>query len=104
MVQGVEWALNWLKYVEEKTGIKPLIYCSEWYAKNLKRIYENGNGLWIARYPGMSFVNAGKKPSTGVYPYFAFWQYNDKDGDKSIDVDFFNGKRKQFEAYAKKRW
>lgn len=97
--QGVEWALNWLRYVEQQTGIKPMIYCSEWYCKNLKRIYENGNGLWIARYPGMNFVNSGKKPSTGVYPFFAMWQYNDKDGNKEIDVDFFNGKRKQFEAY-----
>ena len=101
--QGIEWALNWLRYVEQQTGIKPLIYCSEWYCKNLKRVYENGNGLWIARYPGAKFINAGKKPDTGAYPFFAIWQYNDKDGDLEIDVDFFNGKAKQFEAYMKVR-
>ena len=77
----LQWALEFLKYVEYKYGHKPLIYTGSWYSKNLKPIYENGNKLWLAHW------TTAKQPKFQVYKEYTIWQYTSKPYDK----DIFNG-------------
>lgn len=84
----IKWALEWLRYVEKVFNKKPLIYCSSWYTKNLKPIYENGNGLWVAHY-------TKNKPKIQTYPFYTIWQYSSDPYDKNI----FNGSIEQFKKY-----
>ena len=85
----IQWAVDWLKYVENAYGKKPLIYCSSWYTKKLKPVYENGNGLWVAHY------TKAKKPTVYTYPFYAMWQYSSDPYDKNI----FNGNLSQWLKY-----
>ena len=89
LIYDIQWAVDWLKYVEQQYGKKPLIYCSSWYTKNLKPVYENGNGLWVAHY------TKGKKPTVHTYPFYAIWQYTSEPYDK----DIFNGSLSQWLKY-----
>ena len=84
----ITWAVQWLDYVYKETGVKPLIYCSSGYTKKLKPVYEKDYGLWVAHW------NVDK-PNTGVYPFYAIWQYT----SKPFDHDYFNGDREQFKKY-----
>ena len=89
VTQPIEWALDWCKEIEKYYGKKPLIYCSSWYTKKLRLLYENNIGLWVAHH------TKKEKPTIYTYPYYAMWQYS----STPLDKDIFNGTRKQFEAY-----
>lgn len=88
---NISWAKKWMDYVYEQTGVRPLIYCSGSYTKNLKPLLNANYGLWVAHY------NVSK-PTTGVYPTYALWQYT----SKPLDMNYFNGTATQFKAYCKK--
>lgn len=88
----ITWALNWLNYVYDSTGVRPVIYCQSSYTSKLKPILDNNYGLWVAQWNSKI-----SKPNTGVYPYYALWQY----ADKPIDLDYFNGNEKQWKAYCR---
>ena len=46
------WCKSWLDYVYQKTGVRPLLYCSQSVAYKFNNI---GNyGLWIAQYADMN--------------------------------------------------
>ncbi len=87
----LEWALTWLNEVEEALRITPLFYCQASYTPLIKRIYENGNGLWVAHY-----TNANK-PRIGAYPFWTIWQYSSRKYDK----DYFNGNVSQYIKYCR---
>jgi GH25 family lysozyme M1 (1,4-beta-N-acetylmuramidase) len=91
--QPIEWALEWMQYVEKVYGKKPLIYCSSWYTKKLKPLLENNNGLWVAHYTNK------KQPTVYIYPTYALWQYSSEPYDK----DVFNGTRKQWLKYTERK-
>ena len=91
--QPIEWALEWMQYVEKVYGKKPLIYCSSWYTKKLKPLLENNNGLWVAHYTNK------KQPTVYTYPTYAIWQYSSEPYDK----DVFNGTRKQWLKYTERK-
>ena len=93
VTQPIEWALEWCKEVEKIYGKKPLIYCSSWYTKKIRLLKENDIGLWVAHY------TSKEKPTVYVYDFWAMWQYSSNPYDK----DIFNGTRKQFLAYCKRR-
>ena len=88
---NIKWAIEWLDYVFEKTGVRPLIYCQGSYTKNLKAVLEKNYGLWVAHYKAST-------PTTGVYPTYAIWQYT----STPFDLDYFNGTEEQFRKYCKK--
>lgn len=77
----IQWAVDWLNYVEKRFGHKPLIYTSSWYTKKLKPVLDNNNGLWVAHY------TKAKKPTVHTYPTYTIWQYSSEPYDK----DIFNG-------------
>lgn len=87
------WSLEWLKLVENATGVKPVIYISASYTDKLKKILDNDNGLWVANWNT-------KEPKTGVYPFWALWQYAIID---HIDRDMFNGTKEQYLKYCKRK-
>lgn len=91
--QPIEWALEWMQYVEKVYGKKPLIYCSSWYTKKLKLLLENNNGLWVAHYTNK------KEPTVYTYPTYAMWQYSSEPYYK----DLFNGTRKQWIKYTERK-
>lgn len=91
--QPIEWALDWMKFVEKEYGKKPLIYCSSWYTKKCRLLLENNNGLWVAHYTNK------KTPTVYTYPTYAMWQYTSEPYDK----DVFNGNAKQWDKYVSRR-
>ena len=88
---NINWALRWLRRVFEKTGVRPLIYCSASVTTKLKPILEEDYGLWVAHY-GVT------KPKVSVYPFYAIWQYT----SSPIDKDLFNGTAETFKKYCRK--
>ena len=50
----LEWCLKWCRYVQKKTGIKPLIYVQK---SAMDAVKKSGYGLWIAQYP--DYVETG---------------------------------------------
>lgn len=85
----VTWALKWLDFVQNKTGVKPLFYCQGSYTPKIGIIRNAGYGLYVANYKAL-------KPKIGVYPYYAIWQYT----SSPIDRDYFNGSREAWLKYA----
>ena len=60
------WCKSWLDYVYQKTGVRPLLYCSQSVAYRFSNI---GNyGLWIAQYADMNATGYQDKPwNEGAY-------------------------------------
>lgn len=86
----ITWAKEWLDEVYRLTGVRPLIYCSASYAKNLQLILDGNYGLWVAHWD-VSVDDV----ITGVYPTWAFWQYQ----GSPLDLNLFNGTEEQFRKY-----
>lgn len=45
-----QYAISWLKYVEQKTGIKPFIYMSKSVARQYSKIWDASFPFWCAQY------------------------------------------------------
>ena len=88
----IDWAVKWLDYVYEKTGVKPLFYCQASYTDMIKKIIDKDYGLWVAHY-GTS------KPYIGVYPFYAMWQYT----SSKLDYNRFNGNKEVWKKYCEVR-
>lgn len=86
----IEWAIDWLDYVYKKTGVKPLLYVQGSQTPYLQKVLNRDYGLWVAHY-------GVKKPNTGVYPFYAMWQYT----DKPVDKNYFNGDETTWTKYCK---
>lgn len=83
------WALNWLNYVYQKTGVRPMFYCQGSALSRYSQIARANYGLWVASY-------GTKNPQKGSWGAYAIWQY----GDKPMDMDVLNGDIKTWNAYA----
>lgn len=73
----IDWAVEWLKEVEVITGVKPLLYCSASYVPKCKKVAENGNGIWVAKWSETAPI---VKPTFSV---MAIWQYTNRPYDKN---------------------
>lgn len=85
----LSWALEWLREVEHRTGVKPLFYCNDWFEDRAGAIAAEDFGLWVASY-GVS------KPDVKRWDFWAMWQYT----SDPIDLNYFNGTKEQFWKYA----
>ena len=85
-----DWARSWLDIVYNATGIRPVLYISGSYTPKGKKILDGNYGLWVAHWG----VN---KPKTGVWPFWAVWQYSNSNG--RLDLDYFNGTKEQYLKY-----
>lgn len=84
-----QWALAWCKAVFAMTGVRPVVYVQESYAKNMTAFAGECYGLWAAKW--------SKNPPKAEpnWPFWALWQYT----NKPFDLDWFNGSAEQFRAY-----
>lgn len=86
-----DWALRFLVRVEQLTGKKPLLYCSQSTVKRFPRVAASGFGLWVARYRNKLLGCGDISP----FKLCAMWQYTSKGCDKNI----FYGTIEQFKKY-----
>lgn len=110
----VQWALRWLNRVQQRTGVKPMIYMSESVVTGYdwSPVVTGDYGLWVAKYrdnlPDVNYdmSNAGSTPSKGKWPFYAMWQWtstgrlNGYNGN--LDCNVFYGDERTWNAYAGK--
>jgi lysozyme len=112
-VADVKWAKTFLDRVFERTGVKPLIYMSEWVenAYDWSSVVKADYGLWIAKYSdyeidhNYDMSNAGALPVAKSWPFYIMWQYTSVgrlDGyGANLDIDIFYGDGAVWDAYAR---
>jgi lysozyme len=95
--------LSWLKHVENKLGVQPLIYTNNPFGNTYLDHPEFANyKLWLAEYG----VTKPRLPKTWSSTGWIMWQRSEKGhvegavGD--VDHDLFNGNLEQLQAMAKK--
>lgn len=89
------WILEWCRYVEDETGVLPLVYTgTEGLLKFGDAILRENIGLWFARYRAKL-----KKEMYAPYPFYALWQFT----STPWDMDVFNGNMNQWRKYCEKR-
>lgn len=110
---NVKWAKEWLDYIYEKTGVKPVIYMSESVvnAYNWKAVADTGYGLWVARYRDYNIdrnydmSTCGKKPVVKWWSFYTMWQWTSVgrlDGySGNLDCDVFYGDGNAWDAYVR---
>ncbi|MFX0206925.1 MAG: GH25 family lysozyme, partial [Candidatus Hodarchaeota archaeon] len=85
-----DWVINFMTYVEDQTGVEPIIYCNSNYANNYLDSRVTQYDLWIANWDVQT-------PNTGVWDTWAFWQYTVSDAgyvpgiSGRADLDYYNG-------------
>lgn len=94
------WALEWLQYVEAKTGVKPLFYCSTGFVNGGKyaSIAKANYGLWLAQYAPKPTLSANSGWDT-----YAIWQYGESvavNGLGAYDGNVLNGDQSTWDKYA----
>lgn len=86
------WARQWLDYVYNVTGVKPLLYTSEWYVRKMETVQKGDYGLWVAKY-------SANNPNVAPWYFKALWQYTSYPYDKS----YFYGDKKAWQLYGKRK-
>lgn len=91
--QRVDLCNGWMKGVEEKLGVKPIIYLSPSFATDVLR-----NDASLAPYPlWLAHYTAQPNPKVpGPWRTWVFWQWSETgtiDGitDTKVDMNWFNG-------------
>lgn len=89
---GTNQAKVFLDYVYNKTGVKPLVYCSEsvTHEENWSQVVAGNYGLWVAKY-------SSNKPNVKYWPFYAMWQYT----STPYDLSEFYGTIENWKSYAK---
>ena len=91
-----QYALSWLKYVEQRTGIKPFIYMSKSVARKYSNIWDASYPFWCAQYkliPPKTYVDDPWTDTKGFGPWkdCAILQYSSKGRlagyDGNLDLD-----------------
>ena len=107
---GVSWAKNWLDYVYNKTGIRPMIYMSKAVTKQYdwSSIAKN-YGLWGAQYANFNKTGYQSDPWTdsskwGAWGSPAMFQYTSSGRlsgySGNLDLNIFYGDAKAWAEYA----
>ena len=96
--------LLWLKIVEEKLGVRPIIYCDPAFGNSYLKHADFANyKLWVADYTKAS---APKVPDTWKDKGWIVWQRTDRKklegAEGQIDYDLFHGDATTFLKMVKK--
>lgn len=102
---NVAWAKAFLDRVQEKTGIKALLYASRSPINsfNWSSVANADYGLWVADY-GANTGSEGNKPNVKWWPFYILWQYTSRgrvagyNGD--VDLNNFYGDTETWRKYA----
>lgn len=96
------WAVAWLNYVENATGVRPLVYCNGSYASAVGASLKTYN-LWFANFTCPSNPQTAS-PAASYSPWtkYTFWQYCSTQSVPGIsgacDMDIFNGTLAELQA------
>lgn len=95
------WVTQWLNYVVQKTGIKPMIYCSDSVRKRIGGLGDYG--LWIAQYANNNPTGYQDHPwNEGAYEC-AIRQYSSCGAltgySGRLDLDKFYGDKAAWASY-----
>lgn len=99
----VNWCKEFLDTAKELFGVKGLIYMNS----NVLSRYDWSSvknadyGLWIANY-GVNNGRPGREPSSGIWDFWAMWQYTSVgsvNGIAPLDMNLFNGDVETFKKY-----
>ena len=95
------WCKGWLDYVYEKTGVHPILYCSQSIANKFDN---KGNyGLWIAQYADNDPTGYQDVPwnegeyTCAIRQYTSCGRLNGYDGN--LDLDKFYGSVEDWQKY-----
>ncbi len=82
----VSWCFDFLKRVEERTGIKPLIYLNQYTTNSYdwSRVINAGYGLWLAKW---DYDANAPMPTKHPWPFAAFRQYSNRERVAGINAD-----------------
>jgi len=95
-------SLQWLQYVEQKTGKKPIVYTAAGWSTVLGNSL-SAYPLWIANYTGDPASSCPLMPDG--WQTWLFWQYTSKGpvagvGSKDVDKNVWDGTLSQLKSYA----
>jgi len=85
-----EWVNEWMRTVNDATGVEPILYIDSSFANNCFDSSVTTRDLWIAHHT----YDLGKPPNTGIWKDWVFWQYeigNVGGIKKEVDLDIFIG-------------
>jgi lysozyme len=88
------WSLGFCEYVEEATGVKPIVYTGPWY---VARPGVNFNAFpQLAEYPlWLASYQDDMPTAPHPWPFVSFWQFTDKGRVPGVsgdcDLNLFNG-------------
>lgn len=101
--RAVAMVLEWLTAVESRLGIKPIVYLSPSFARQILEVDNRlvAYPLWIAHYTAAA---APTVPSP--WTRWTFWQYSETGTvpgieNKEVDMNRFNGTRAQLDSITK---
>lgn len=115
-VDQVGNAKAFLDHVFARTGVKPVIYMSEWVENNYdwSSVVGGDYGLWIAKYSNWELnnhahdwdmSNAGAAPNVVHWDFYIMWQWTSTGRITgyagNLDCDIFYGDGSVWDAYAK---
>lgn len=101
---AVDFCLRWLESVENRLGVKPLIYLNLYTTKShdWSPVISNGNGLWLAQW---TYKADGQYDASQPWPFAAFHQYSNREQvagiSANVDGDTFMGDVAAFYRYGK---
>lgn len=101
---AVDFCYRWLKRVEERLGVKPLIYLNLYTTKShdWDKVISNGNGLWLAQW---TYKDDGQYDPSQPWPFAALHQYSNRESvsgiPAAVDGDVFTGTAAAFRKYGK---
>ena len=108
--QNPQYAMAWLKYVEQKTGIKPFIYMSKSVARQYASIWDASFPYWCAQYANYQYTGYKDNPWTDSYGFgpwqnCAIFQYSSRGRlpgyNKDLDLDKACISAEQWQMYAR---
>lgn len=109
------WAVAWLNYVEQQTGVRPFVYCNTNYANNYVNCSVTAFPLWIANWVDTEAESQTWSPPVGKWSTctpaktWVFWQWTSSGNTAGyptvpgigarVDLDVFNGPASGLQAY-----
>ena len=109
---NVAWAKTWLDEVYRLSGVKPLIYMSEYVvnSNDWSSVVKGDYGLWVAKYRDSSpdynydMTYAGNPPKVKWWSGYAIWQWTGSGRlfgyNYDLDCDVFYGDKTAWLKYA----
>lgn len=104
-----EYAMAWLHYVKQKTGIKPFLYMSKSVARQYASSWDESFPFWCAQYKNQNPTGYQEEPWTdnkgfGPWDGCAILQYSSKGRlpgyDQNLDLDKAYFDKNAWKAYA----